>query len=451
MFYKTFLLISIADIKHFTNFDGEVFAMPIKANIKDVARQAGVSISLVSKVLNAPKRADGSPDCGVRKETAARIFDAVDRLGYRPNRAAASLRRGSKSRIGVIIPDISNCFFADMARGIENIAYDEGYTVLFGSSDENPRKLGELADFFVSDGVDGLIITPCCDCEEHIRRTIKSGTPVVLTTRDIPEINGVGRVIPDSVKGVSLALDHLMQCGYSRVEMVSLDLRFSNITDRERLYTEYMAAKDLPSRIHHCSHRHKEQDAFFILEDVVRRGVQALFFPSATLPLIFLHECVRQGIRVPEQIALIGFDGGDTFSITNPPLSQVYYPREESAQEPFKMLQAIIEAGTVPPAVVLEPALEVAASTCGSRPAASTCGSRSAEASGVNRAGTAAEEERTALIAASLQQARRAIDEAMALASDGFAASAADAYPSVQPASASESVQSAGAATPGRD
>jgi len=131
-----------------------------KITIRDVAREAGVSISLVSLVMNAKRDAEGNLDCNVNKDTARRIAEVAKRLGYRPNKAAASLRSGRFYTIGMVTSDIANQFFADIARYIENIAHNYNYTVLFGSSDENAEKLDNIVDTFIGNGVEGLIVAP---------------------------------------------------------------------------------------------------------------------------------------------------------------------------------------------------------------------------------------------------------------------------------------------------
>ena len=108
------------------------------ATIKDVAEAARCSTTLVSRVMNAPRKPDGSPDCVVNPKTAERIFEAVRALGYRPNKAAVSLRKKLRKRIGVILPDLSNQFFAGIAKHFEMLARENGYVVLFGSSNDCP-------------------------------------------------------------------------------------------------------------------------------------------------------------------------------------------------------------------------------------------------------------------------------------------------------------------------
>ena len=132
-----------------------------RITIRDVAREAGVSISLVSLVLNAKQRPDGTLDCSVKGETARRVQEVINRLGYRPNKAASSLRSGRGYTIGVCVPDISNRFFANLSRCIENLADNEGYVVQFASHDESLLRFEHILDTYMASGVEGLILAPC--------------------------------------------------------------------------------------------------------------------------------------------------------------------------------------------------------------------------------------------------------------------------------------------------
>ncbi|MDE7077515.1 MAG: LacI family transcriptional regulator, partial [Alistipes sp.] len=154
-----------------------------KVTIKDIANEAGVSIALVSFVMN--NRACGQTNYRVNKETSQRILEIADKLNYQPNNAARTLRSGKTNTIGVIVSDISNKFFADIARCIEDRAYKHKYTVLFGSTDENPQKLENLIEVFRNKGIDGLIVVPCEGSEEIIRNVARQNIPLVLLDRGV--------------------------------------------------------------------------------------------------------------------------------------------------------------------------------------------------------------------------------------------------------------------------
>lgn len=332
--------------------------------IKDVAQEAGVSTTLVSRVLNAEMDEQGRPICAVNKHTAARIMEVVNRLGYRPNTAAASLRRKRGNRIGVILPDLSHHYFALMARQFEMMARQNGYTVLFGSSGDEAARVEGLAMTFLQDNVDGIILIPGIDCREVVESIVRRRIPLALVVRDIPGLEQVGRVLTDNVAGTKLALDHLIGQGFRKIEMVSSTLRISNNVERERLYEEYMENAGRESLIVHCDHTRPQESMKFILEDALRRGVDAFYCPNSSLPLFCVQACADAKVSIPGDLAVMGYDGGDIYGITTPTLSQVSYPMKEVAAEAFRVLSARIQDFSVEPMqVLISPRLLVGGST----------------------------------------------------------------------------------------
>ena len=335
-----------------------------KVTIKDVAARAYVSTALVSRVMNAPLREDGTPDCVVHPDTAKRIFNAINELGYHPNKAAVSLRKQLQKRIGVIIPDISNFFFADVARQIERLARRSGYIVLFGSTDDNAEQLSAVANAFMEDGVDGIIITPGVDCHRQIARVVEQGMPVVLITRDIPELQGVGRVMADEVTATHIAVDHLLSRGFDKIDMISLAARISNAQLREKLFAGYMTEKGLPYKIHHIGSENDIYDMKLILEDAFRRGVDALYCASARIPVLLTMAARELKLRIPEDFAVLGYDGSNMFRLMSPSISQIEFSREEIAMRAFELLMnSISNRDAEPETVYMTPRLEAGAST----------------------------------------------------------------------------------------
>lgn len=318
-----------------------------QATIKDVAEAARCSTTLVSRVMNAPKKEDGSPDCVVNPKTASRIFEAVKALGYRPNKAAVSLRKKLRKRIGIILPDLSNQFFAGIAKHFEAIAQQNGYVVLFGSSNDKAEQLSETAETFLEDGVDGIIIIPGVNCANSVKRITDSGTPVILTVRDIPEIKNVGKILLDSESATQDILNHLVEQGYKQIEMLSIDLRIPNVEERERLYVEHMNRLGLMHKIHHVSD--SSSDLEIILEQAFRSGTDALYCISASLPIRCIAAGKSIGIRFPQDIALTGYDGGFLYDAISPRMTQVEYSKEEIAEEAFNMLMEMIGSQEVIP------------------------------------------------------------------------------------------------------
>ena len=143
-----------------------------KVTLKDLARELGVSTTLVSRVLNARRREDGSLDCDIGKETAERVLALAKERDYRPSRFAMGLRSGKRFLLGVITPDISNYAFSEAGRYIEELAHQDGYSVMFGSSSESETRMAELLDVFADHGVDGIIVTPCMGSEDSLAKIV---------------------------------------------------------------------------------------------------------------------------------------------------------------------------------------------------------------------------------------------------------------------------------------
>ena len=155
-----------------------------KTTIKDIADAAGVSVALVSFVMN--NMSGGK--YRVSAKTTKKILSIAEALDYQPNNAARSLRKGRSNTIGVILSDISNPFFSDIARCIEDKAYQYKYTVIFGSTDEDAGKLDNLIKVFINKGVDGLIIVPCEGSRQYIEKVLEANIPLVLLDRTIPDL-----------------------------------------------------------------------------------------------------------------------------------------------------------------------------------------------------------------------------------------------------------------------
>jgi len=353
-----------------------------KITIRDVAREAGVSISLVSLVMNAKRDAEGKLDCNVNKDTARRIMDIAKRLGYRPNKAAASLRSGRFYTIGVITSDISNQFFADIARYIENIAHTYNYMVLFGSSGENVEKLDNILDTFIGNGVEGLIVAPCSGSGEVLRKALDAGIPTVLLDRDIEGLDA-GRVMLDNERAGRMGVEHLYENGYRRIEMISYTLGISSLSERERGYREAMRRYGLEaySQIHYTVYGNAREDTVRIFEDAVRRGVEAFLLPTNTLAMLGLQALNALNLAAPTDLALVGFDEGDIFTLYKPSITHITQSTRTLGEKSFEMLRRMIAGEEGSRSEVVEPELIVGGSTACIHP--ELCGAERGRRAGV--------------------------------------------------------------------
>lgn len=326
------------------------FVQMEKITIKDVAKRAGVSVGSVSMVLNNRK--------GVASKTADKVLAVVKELNYTPNKAASTLRIGFNKIIGVITPDISNIFFAEITRQIEDIAYENGFTVLFSSSDNLTSKIARLIDTFHADGVKGLMITPTDDCSKEIERAVKLGMSVVFLNRNPKGNAEAGRVHLDHNKAMRMAVDHLFANGYKHIEVFSNEAPYSNLTAREDAYMAYFRELGLgdTARVQHVNEQ-DEAEMMRMIQESRDRGTDAIIIPQGYLGVKVVTVVKKLGLKIPEDLALVGFDGGETFSLMTPSITQIDQSAKETAQNACAILMEMMTEGVPGRTVIIEPRL----------------------------------------------------------------------------------------------
>lgn len=335
-----------------------------RITIRDVAREANVSVTLVSFVMNAKRDENGNLDCPVNPDTAERILQVAQRLGYRRNFAAASLRSGRSNTIAVIPNDISNKFFAGISRCIEDKAQSHGYTVFFASSDENPKRLGSALDAVLSHNIDGVIVAPCTGAEAAVRHTLDTRTPVVLLDRDIEGLEGVGKVLLDDCAAGKMAIDELVSKGYKNIEMITYTLAISSLSERESGYRQAMMEHDIYDnvRVHYTTYGDAAGDVEKFIKDAVNRGVEAFFLPTYSLSALALAAVKKLRLRIPEDLAIVGFDESDIYSLYETTVTHIVQPLKELGEKSVEVLIGMIE-GKPAESIILKPELKIGGST----------------------------------------------------------------------------------------
>lgn len=325
-----------------------------RITIRDVAREANVSVTLVSFVMNAKKDEQGNLICPVNAETAKRVLAVAERLGYRRNYAAASLRSGRSNTIAVILNDISNKFFAGISRWIESCANDYGYNVFFASSEESPEKMAEVLDMVMSHNIDGVIVAPCDGSEQVISKIISYKVPVVLLDRDIESLKNVGKVILDDKKAGALAVSELVSKGYRKIEMISYDLKISTFSERESGFTAAMKEAGLTPVIHHTSYDKAAEEIEGLVDMAIKNGVEALFLPTYSLSAAVLTVMKKKGIKTPEDLALVCFDESDIYSLYRRTVTHIVQPLKDLGEKSVEILVGMID-GKEPERIILNP------------------------------------------------------------------------------------------------
>ena len=331
--------------------------------IRDVAVEAGVSVTLVSFVLNAKMGPNGEYLCSASQSTAKRIIEAAKKLGYHKNTVASSLRSGHSNTIGIIVTDITNTCFGDICRKLENLAASAGYLTIVGSSDDQPEKLSLLVDKFLYSGVDGMIISPCPGAEEAISKVIERNIPVVLIDRDVPSLEKVGRVMLDNVKSGQMSVSHLIKKGYKKIDFIRYETKIRTLLEREEGYTMGMKANGLDKyrKTRVVSRETMPRDIVSVLRLAREEGADAVIFPSNTITVSGVSALNELGYKVPEDLAVVGFDQNDRAGIFHHDISFVNQPTNLVAEYSFDMLIGVINEEKGMSSIVVDPLLYVRA------------------------------------------------------------------------------------------
>ena len=291
-------------------------------SVKDVAVAAGVSVGTVSNVLNRPAK--------VSSDTVDRVRAAIADLGFVRNDAARQLRAGRSRSIGLVVLDVGNPFFTDVARGAENRAAESGLSVLLGNSDENVDREGTYLDLFEEQRVLGVLVTPVGDVADRLTRLRLRGTPTVLVDRQTDD-PGFSSVAVDDVAGGHLAASHLIDIGRTRLAFVGGPLGLRQVADR--LAGARAAVAEHPS----VSIEVIDTDSLTVLQG--RAAGEALrarpadgrpdgvFAANDLLAMGVLQALNMQGdVHVPRDVALIGYDDIAFASAAVVPLSSIRQP-----------------------------------------------------------------------------------------------------------------------------
>jgi len=270
--------------------------------MREVAALAKVSIKTVSRVVNA--------EAGVSPSLARRVMAAAERLDYRHNMTASSLRRsnGRSATIGVVLEDVSNPFSSALHRSIEDVAVQRGVLVLAGSSDEDEEREQQLVSAFASRRVDGLIIQPSSHDHSYLQAERKAGTAMVFVDRP-PSFLDADTVLTDNAAGVRRGVRHLVEQGHRRIGYLGDLHTIMTAAERHRGYVEEMAAAriELDESLVRLDLRGIEKAEQATLEMLEGSRPPTALFTGQNLVTIGAFRALRK-LKLHNRIALIGFD-----------------------------------------------------------------------------------------------------------------------------------------------
>jgi LacI family transcriptional regulator len=297
--------------------------------MSDVAKLAGVGTMTVSRVLSGSVR--------VSEDTAKRVFDAIATLNYRPNEVARSLRDQRTHQIGVIVPNLLDPFFAICAQTVSTVAKEHAYSVVIATAEEDVNIEYNEASRMLRRQVEGFVIIPAAGGITRITGTEFVRTPIVTLDRPV-ENSPYDSVVVENKYGSQLGVNHLIQHDHARIAFFGLSRNLYTIKARFEGYREAMKKANLKPESYFGNSTRAEMLAT-IRGVLDRKDPPTAFYCSNNLiTRNAIHALAHLKVRIPESIAIVGFDDFETANILNPPLTVVRQPITDMARMGANML-----------------------------------------------------------------------------------------------------------------
>jgi LacI family transcriptional regulator len=309
------------------------------ATISDVAALAGVSTATVSRALNGKATVD--------RELVARVQQAADELGYRPNGPARNLRRQEAAVVALIISDVENPFFTAIARGVEDVAHEVGYSVVLCNSDENAEKESRYIEVAIQERVAGVILSPT-GTTSSMDKLAARGTAFVAVDRPLPQQDS-DVVLVDTRLAARQATDHLIAQGYDRVGCITGPAGVRTADDRLAGYRDALKSAKRPSSTklvrrteYKAAGAHKAAAELMSQPD----PPDALLVANSAMAVGVLQALREHGVRPGRDVGIVAFDDAPWAELVDPPLSVVAQPAYEIGTVAARLLLARIADST---------------------------------------------------------------------------------------------------------
>lgn len=330
----------------------------MKATIYDVAREAGVSIATVSQVINGKGK--------ISEERRREIVGIMERLHYEPSVIAAALTGKRTYTLGLLVQDIANPLYAEIARAVEDQGHRMGYSFVICSTDNKDERAERYLSQLRQKSVDGIVLGTGIANKELLQPLLNESLPVVLIAHDMPLLD-VNTVLVDDAVGGAMAARHLLQLGHRRFAVLAEHRKASSSRERLRGFRQALEEADIAlpdSAVLHgeASVADGRRHALELLTKAERPT--ALFCCSDLLAIGSMRAARELGLRVPEELSVVGFDNTVLASVTEPALTTVAQPIEAMGRRAVELLlQELTKAESFKQRVVLRPGLIVRQST----------------------------------------------------------------------------------------
>ena len=324
-----------------------------RVSMQDIATELGLSITTVSFVLNGKSAA-----MGISEATVKKVNDLILKKGYNPNSAARILRTGKSNTIALIVEDIGNHFFGNIAKIIELEAYKNGYKVFFSSTEGDNQIAKGLIAAMQQSAVDGLIITATSGMEEEIIKLKKEKKPFILMDRIIPEID-TDYVGVDNFFGGFELTTHLLQSGYKKIGFVSITSNMSQMIDRKKGYEKALRNKKISidsNLILEVEFSENDKITVASIQKFLKENkcMDAVFFATNYLGLLGIEAIQLNKLKIGKDIGMVSFDDHDVFRLMTPSITVAAQPITEIASKTIELLLKKLEKGKKQTKTVIE-------------------------------------------------------------------------------------------------
>lgn len=320
--------------------DCSKFDCPIlkkKYSIHDIARELGVSATTISFVLkgNGQEKKVSAP---VRQ----RILSYIESIGYQPNQVAQSLRTGKSKIIGMLVEDISDPFFSSIGRIVEDSLYKFGYKIFHASTDNDTDRAKKLLQLFRDRQVDGYIMAPAPGIEKEILELLHESKPIVVFDRYFPELPTTNVVI-DNKAGAYAATLHLIENGFRHIAFVTLNSEQVQMNDRLKGFNIAIEEYKLEYCCLKLNYKTSAEELTSSIKKFIKKNkeVDAVLFGTNYLAVSGLKAIQELGLKIPEDIGMVGFDDNTHFALFTPSITAVSQPVDQISK---KVVQLLINA-----------------------------------------------------------------------------------------------------------
>lgn len=323
--------------------------------IKDVAKYCGVSAMTVSRALNDSKE--------ISKATKEKVLRACRELGYKPNFAAKSLITKTTKMIGLIIPDITNQYYANISKGVSSYLEDRGYGLILCNSDRKKYKEKEYLNFLTEGRVDGIIILPVEPKKEDYEDILKQ-IPMVMVD-NFAEGLDISFVANDNYDGASQIIEHMIKQGYRKIGAIFGSKSSTASNERLRAYKDVLEKNNIAFDQDMIIHSNATfEDGFTLTEHLIHKGVDSIFAINDTVAMGVIKYCYLQGIDIPKDLGVAGYDNIEQSAMLPVPLTTVDQNNKRIGEISVKLLMEQINEALKNETIILKPKLIIRKS-CG--------------------------------------------------------------------------------------